>query len=92
MLLAALDAERVATLGLLLVVGLVIVAAVVAVLARAIVVKVLAVAAIFVIGAVVWSQRANLQDCTGQVKDGLIDSGPAAQCKFLGLKVDVKVP
>jgi hypothetical protein len=91
-LLAALDAERVATLGLLLVVGLIIVAAVVAVLARAIVVKVLAVAAIFGIGAVVWSQRANLQDCTQQVKDGLIGSGPTAQCTFLGLKVDVKVP
>ncbi|HEY8092854.1 MAG TPA: hypothetical protein VID93_03700 [Acidimicrobiales bacterium] len=92
MLLAALDAERVATLGLLLVVGLIVVAAVVAVLARAIVVKVLAVAALFGIGAVVWSQRASLEDCTQEVKDGLVGAGPATECTFLGLKVDVNVP
>jgi hypothetical protein len=91
MSLAALDAERVATLGLLMVAALLVLAFVSALLARAVLVKVAAVAALLAIVGIVWSQRAALQDCVDEAKAGVTGAAEPSQCSFLGLKVDVRV-
>jgi hypothetical protein len=88
MLVGALEAQRVLNLGLVLVIGLLIVAVVGALLARAIVTKVITAAIVIVLMLIVWSQRSALQDCAARVKDE-VTGGEAAQCTFLGLKVDV---
>jgi predicted aspartyl protease len=90
---AALDAERVATLGILLVLALAILGIVIAGLARAIVVKVVALVVVLGLIAAVWSQRQALQDCVERVQDTLTEGASgAAACEFLGLDVDVKAP
>ena len=92
MLVGALEADRVANLGLLLIAGLVIVAFVVSYLARAVVVKVVVAAALLGLGALVWTQRADLQDCAERLGGLAAAGGTPPQCKFLGLKVDVSPP
>jgi hypothetical protein len=90
---AALDAERVATLGVLLVLALAALGIAIAGLARAIVVKVVTLAVILGLIAAVWSQRQALLDCVERVQDTLTDGGSgAAACRFLGLDVDVRAP
>ncbi len=90
---AALDAERVATLGVLLVLGIALLGIVVAGLARAVAVKVVALAVALGLIAAVWSQRQALQDCVERVQDTLADGGDgAAACRFLGVDVDVRAP
>ena len=90
---AALDAERVATLGILLVLGIALLGIVVAGLARAVAVKVVALAVALGLIAAVWSQRQALQDCVERVQDTLADGGDgAAACQFLGVDVDVRAP
>ena len=90
---AALDAERVATLGILLVLGIALLGIVVAGLARAVAVKVVALAVALGLIAAVWSQRQALQDCVERVQDTLADGGDgAAACRFLGVDVDVRAP
>ena len=90
---AALDAERVATLGVLLVLALALLGIVVAGLARAVAVKVVALAVALGLIAAVWSQRQALQDCVERVQDTLATGGDgAAACGFLGVDVDVRAP
>lgn len=91
MLLGALEADRVANLGLLLVIGLIVVAVTGALLARAVVAKVITAAILIVLMLVVWSQRSSLEDCAARIKAGVTD-GTQPQCSFLGLKVDVNLP
>ena len=90
--LAALDADRVARIGLLLVVGLVVIGLVIAILARTLVIKILGVAALVGAGVLVWSQRSSMQECMQQAKDGAAGSSTVAPCEFLGLKVEVRTP
>ena len=90
---AALDAERVATLGVLLVLALALIGIAIAGLARAIVIKVVALAVALGLIAAVWSQRQSLLDCVERVQDTLTaGGGGAAACEFLGLDVDVRAP
>jgi hypothetical protein len=90
---AALDAERVATLGVLLVLALALLGIAAAGLARAIAVKIVALALVLGLIAVVWSQRQALLDCVDRVQDSLTAGGSgAAACRFLGLDVDVRAP
>jgi len=89
--LSALDADKVSTLGLLLVVGLVVIGLVVAILARAVALKVLGVVLLVGLGLLVWTKRADLHDCMHQAR-GAATSGTPGQCRFLGLKVDVNAP
>ena len=91
-MLAALAADRVATMALLLVAGLAIIGVVVAVLARTVLVKVVAAVALFALAAAVWIQRAELDDCVQQVEATATGTSVAPPCEFLGLKVDVKAP
>ncbi len=89
---AALAADRVATMALLLVAGLAIIGVVVAVLARTVLVKVVAAVALFALAAAVWIQRAALDDCVQQIEVTATGTSGAPPCEFLGLKVDVKAP
>lgn len=91
-MLSALDAEKVSTLGVLLIVGLLVVAVVVAVLARTIALKVLGVAVLVGLGVLVWTQRTDLEDCMARVKGDAATTGTPGRCQFLGLKVDVNPP
>lgn len=91
-MLSALDAEKVSTLGVLLIVGLLLVAVVVAVLARAIALKVLGVAVLVGLGVLVWTKRTDLEDCMARVKGDAATTGTPGRCQFLGLKVDVNPP
>ena len=91
-MLSALDAEKVSTLGVLLIVGLLIVGVVVAVLARAIAVKVLGVAVLVGLGVLVWTERTDLEDCVARVQGDAAATGTPGRCHFLGLKVDVNAP
>ena len=91
-MLSALDAEKVSTLGVLLIVGLLLGAVVVAVLARAIALKVLGVAVLVGLGVLVWTQRTDLEDCMARVKGDAATTGTPGRCQFLGLKVDVNPP
>jgi O-antigen ligase len=91
-LVAALDADRVARLGLLLVIAVVVLGVVLACLVRPLVLGVLAAAALFGLGALVWTERTALQDCTQRVREDAVSTPTTAPCEFLGLKVDVKVP
>jgi Flp pilus assembly protein TadB len=88
-LVGALEANRVANLGLMLVAGLLIVAVVIALLVRAVVAKVVIALGLVVLGLVVWSQRSSLQDCANQVKAAASGGASTKQCRFLGIKVDV---
>ncbi len=76
-MLSALDAEKVSTLGVLLIVGLLVVGVVVAVLARAVAVKVLGVAVLVGLGVLVWTERTDLEDCMDRVKGDAGDDGHA---------------
>jgi hypothetical protein len=90
---AALDADRVATLGVLLVLALAVLGIVIAGLARALVVKIMALAVVVGLVAIVWSQRQELLDCVDRVEEAVAAGGDgAAACQFLGLDVDVKAP
>ena len=90
---AALDADRVATLGVLLVLALAVLGIVIAGLARALVVKIVALAVALALVAIVWSQRRELLDCVDRVEEAVAAGGDgAAACRFLGLDVDVKAP
>ncbi len=90
---AALDADRVATLGVLLVLALAVLGIVIAGLARALVVKIMALAVVVGLVAIVWSQRQELLDCVDRVEEAVAAGGDgAAACRFLGLDVDVKAP
>ena len=90
---AALDADRVATLGVLLVLALAVLGIVIAGLARALVVKIMALAVVLGLVAIVWSQRQELLDCVDRVEEAVAAGGDgAAACRFLGLDVDVKAP
>ena len=89
MLVSALEADRVANLGVMLVAGLLIVAVVIALLVRAVVAKVVIALALVALGLVVWAQRSSLQDCARQVKAAATGSASPKQCRFLGIKVDV---
>jgi hypothetical protein len=91
-MLSALDAEKVSTLGVLLIVGLLVVGIVVAVLVRAIALKVLGVAVLVGLGVLVWTQRTDLEDCMARVKGDAATTGTPGRCQFLGLKVDVNPP
>jgi hypothetical protein len=91
MLLGALQADRVANLGVLLVVGLIVIAVTGALLARAVVAKVVTAVVLLGLMLVVWSQRTALQECAARARaDSSGDA--AARCSFLGLKVDVNLP
>jgi hypothetical protein len=90
--LSALNAEKVSTLGVLLIVGLLVVGVVVAVLARAIAVKVLGVAVLLGLGVLVWTERTDLEDCMARAKGDAATTGTPGRCQFLGLKVDVNPP
>ena len=90
-MLSALDADKVSTLGLLLVVGLVIIGLVVAILARAVALKVLGVVLLVGLGLLVWTERTDLHDCMDRTR-GAAASGSPGHCTFLGLKVDVNAP
>jgi hypothetical protein len=85
---AALEADRVANTALLLAGGLLLLAVILAVLVRVAVAKVVLAIALVVLGLVVWSQRTSLQDCAKQVRS-TTPGATAKQCTFLGLKVDV---
>jgi hypothetical protein len=89
--LSALDADKVSTLGLLLVVGLVVIGLVVAVLARAVALKVLGIVLLVGLGLLVWTERSDLHDCMDRAR-GTATSGAPGRCTFLGLKVDVNAP
>lgn len=91
-MLSALDAEKVSTMGVLLIAGLLLVAVVVAVLARAIALKVLGVAVLVGLGVLVWTKRTDLEDCMARVKGDAATTGTPGRCQFLGLKVDVNPP
>ena len=88
-MLSALDADKVSTLGVLLIVGLLVV---VAVLARAVAVKVLGVAVLVGLGVLVWTRWSDLEDCVDRVKGDAATTGTPGRCQFLGLKVDVNPP
>jgi len=91
--LSALDADKVSTLGVLLIVGLLVVGLVVAVLARPVAVKVLGVAVLLGLGVLVWTRWSDLEDCVDRVKgDAGTTTGTPGRCQFLGLKVDVNPP
>ena len=68
--------------------GAVVIALVLAWLAKAVVSKLLAAAALLVLGAVVWWQRADVQSCADQVVDtltaGAVDD---TTCRFFGRDV-----
>ena len=90
---AALAADRVATMALLLVAGLAIIGVVVAVLARTVLVKVLAAVALFALAAArVDPSAPRLDDCVQQTEVTATGTSGAPPCEFLGLKVDVKAP
>jgi hypothetical protein len=89
--LSALDADKVSTLGLLLVVGLVVIGLVVAVLARAVALKVLGIVLLVGLSLLVWTKRSDLHDCMDQARGAATSDAPG-QCRFLGLKVDVNAP
>ena len=90
---AALDADRVATLGVLLVLALALLGIVIAGLARALVVKIVALAVVLGLVAIVWSQRQELLDCVDRVEEAVAAGGDGgAACRFLGLDVDVSAP
>jgi len=90
---AALDADRVATLGVLLILALAVLGIVIAGLARALVVKIVALAVALALVAIVWSQRRELLDCVDRVEEAVAAGGDgAAACRFLGLDVDVSAP
>jgi hypothetical protein len=89
--LSALDADKVSTLGLLLVVGFVVIGLVVAVLARAVALKVLGIVLLVGLGLLVWTKRSELHHCMDQAR-GAAASGTPGECRFLGLKVDVNAP
>ncbi len=91
-MLSALDADKVSTLGVLLIVGLLVVGVVVAVLARAVAVKVLGVAVLVGLGVLVWTKWSDLEDCVDRVKGDAATTGTPGRCQFLGLKVDVNPP
>ena len=90
---AALDAERVATLGILLVLAIAVLGIVIAGLARAVAVKVVALAVVLGLVAAVWSKRQELLNCVDRMQDAVAAGGDgAAACRFLGLDVDVRAP
>ena len=91
-MLSALDADKVSTLGVLLIVALLVVGVVVAVLARAITLKVLGVAVLLGLGVLVWTKWSDLEDCMARTKDDAATTGTPGRCQFLGLKVDVNPP
>ena len=86
-MLSALDADKVSTLGVLLIVGLLVV-----VLARAVAVKILGVAVLVGLGVLVWTRWSDLEDCVDRVKGDAATTGTPGRCQFLGLKVDVNPP
>ncbi len=88
-MLAALEADRVANLGLMLAGGLLLAAIVFALLVRTVVAKVALALVLVMLGLVVWSQRMNLQDCAQKAKAKATGGTATDQCTFLGLKVDV---
>ena len=90
-MLSALDADKVSTLGLLLVIGLVVVGLVIAAVARTVALKVLGIVLLVGLGLLVWTKRSDLHDCIDRAR-GAATSGTAGQCRFLGLKVDVNAP
>ena len=91
-MLSALDADKVSTLGVLLIVGLLVVGLVVAVLARAIALKVLGVVVLLGLGVLVWTKWSDLEDCVDRAKGDAATTGTPGRCQFLGLKVDVNPP
>jgi len=89
-LVAALQSDRVANLGVVLVAGIFIIAIVFAVLLRFVVAKVVVALALVALGLVVWSQREHLEACARRVRSTTAAGAqPTKQCSFLGLKVDV---
>jgi hypothetical protein len=90
--LSALDAARMSTVGVLLVVGLAVIGLVVAILARAVAIKVLGALLLIGLGALVWLERSDLQDCMTRTKGQAAATGTPGRCRFLGLDVDVKAP
>jgi hypothetical protein len=89
-LLAALQSDRVANLGIILVAGIFVIAIVFAVLLRFVVAKVVVALLLVALGLVVWSQRQHLEACVRRVRSATVAGAvPTEQCSFLGLKIDV---
>ena len=86
----ALELEAVRDVSVAIVGGAAVVALVLAWLAKAVVSKLLAVAALAVLGAVVWWQRADVQSCADQVVDTLSAAAvDDTTCQFFGRDVTV---
>ncbi len=86
----ALELEAVRDVSLAIVGGAAVIALVLAWLAKAVVSKLLAVAALAAVGAVVWWQRADVQSCADQVV-GTLTPGATddATCRFFGQDVTI---
>jgi uncharacterized membrane protein YfcA len=62
-------------------------------LMKTIVQKVVSFAVLAVLAAIVWSQRASLQDCADKVKENLAAGATAdTTCSFFGTDVTIKAP
>ena len=91
-MLSALDADRVSVVGVLLIAGLATIGVVVAILAHGAAVKVLGALVLVGLGTLVWLERSDLQDCMARSRDDAAATGSPGQCRFLGLRVDVRAP
>jgi len=85
----AITLDQAKTLAIVIVVGLLVLAVAWAWLMKTIVQKLIGVAIIVALAAVVWFQRGSLQDCADKVKASAAVTGVDTTCTFFGQDIHI---
>jgi len=89
----ALEFGTAKNIAVAIVIGLAVLCLIVAAVIRTVTTKVVVIVALVGIGALVWTEREDLQDCGGRAR-GRAEAGDRREvtCSFLGQDIDVDLP